>query len=189
MQLSNNSKNRKSGLILALVCVFLHIGIAPNISLGKGVANFALIYAFCTTTFMEGKKVFWACFLAGLFFDLTTTGPVGLMSFELVCLAFLATSEDRAHMGEDYATIIKAFCLDCVVVTFVYGIAMLIVGDAHSFIDTIFFKTLPSCILTIIFFLPFMYVLNHSKSFGPSFSNKKRSYDMKKKPHHLPKRF
>ena len=190
MQLANTPKTKKNLYILALICATIHLGIAPNLSLGLGVANACLIFAFCATTALEGTRLLWVCFIAGLFFDLTTTGPVGLMSFELLCIGFLGTSEDRAHMGDDTLTIIKTFSLDCVVVTLVYCLAMWVVGDTSSFFEAIILKALPTCIITIIYFLPFLYVFSRSSSFGPSFSTKKKglTLDTKTRGTHLSKK-
>ena len=42
-------------------------------------------------------------------------------------------------------------------VSLVYHLAMLLVGQADSILDVLVFRTLPTTLLTIVFFVPFAY--------------------------------
>ena len=172
MQINDSRRNKKSLFALGLLCAFLHLAIAPNIALFQGRANFALIFAMLIAFSQPGKNVIWVGFLSGLFFDLTTSGPVGLMAFELTCATYYICIQDRNRMGDSSGDLMKTFIGIAFVVSFIYGIAMLFVGVSTSFIQTVFLRCLPTTILDCIAFIPFMYVLG-TRGSGYNFSGNK----------------
>ena len=89
MQVNDANRNRKVIAIVACVCALLQLAIVPNIGIANGRANLALVATACLALQIGGRTTVIFGFLAGLFFDLTTTGPVGLMAFELTLVGYL----------------------------------------------------------------------------------------------------
>ena len=44
MQVADKNRDRRGTLVLAIVCAVLQLALAPNIGIGNGRANFALIF-------------------------------------------------------------------------------------------------------------------------------------------------
>ncbi|WP_443742366.1 rod shape-determining protein MreD, partial [Tractidigestivibacter sp.] len=157
-------------LVLAIACAVLQLALAPNIGLGNGRANFALIFTVCVAFNVGGRKGVLAGFFAGLFFDLSTTGPVGLMAGLCAAAAYAMGQEGRNRMAGEFGASVAEFSIATLVVSLVYHLAMLMVGQSSSFLDVIILRTLPTAFLTIIAFLPFAWIYSRSTGGGPNLS-------------------
>ncbi len=166
MQVADKNRDVRSIVLLAVLCAVLQLALAPNLGLGNGRANFALIFSACVSLGMGGRRGVLAGFAAGLFFDLSTTGPVGLMAFCLTVSSYLLGTECRNRMAGDFATPVALFSGAALGVSLVYHLAMLLVGQADSLLDVIVFRTLPTALLTIVFFLPFAYYSSRVRASG-----------------------
>lgn len=162
MQVKDTNRNRRDLGTLALICLVLQIAIAPNIAIGNGRANFGLVFAGVVALLMGGRIGVFAGFLAGLFFDLSTTGPIGLMAFLLTGGSFVVGIEARNRLADDFNGSLRIFAVLALVVSLLYHVTMLLVGDATSLIDVLALRTIPTTILTILAFVPFGYVISHA---------------------------
>lgn len=161
MQVRDSVKNRRSYGLLALICLFVQLAIVPFIGIGNGRANMALVFAAIVALQTGGRTGIVCGFAAGLLFDLSTTGPIGLMAGLLTVFCYLVGVEERNLLGEGFATSMVAFSGAALAVTLAYHIAMLMVGDASSLIDVIVYRTIPTALLTIVAFAPFAWFFSH----------------------------
>lgn len=168
MIVADKNRDARTVAVLAVICIILQLALAPNLGLGNGRANFALVFSACVALTVGGRRGVVAGFVAGLFFDLSTTGPVGLMAFCLSVSSYLLGTEGRDRMSGDLMFSVGAFAAASLGVSFVYHLAMLLVGQADSIVDVLFLRTLPTTLLTIVFFLPFAYYFSRLRSSGPS---------------------
>ncbi|HJA28013.1 MAG TPA: rod shape-determining protein MreD [Candidatus Olsenella pullicola] len=168
MIVADKNRDVRTCVVLALICFVLQLALAPNLGLGNGRANFALVFASLVALLMGGSRGVIAGFVAGLIFDLSTTGPIGLMAFCLTVSSFVLGLEGRDRMSGDFAACVALFSGASLAVSFVYHLAMLLVGQASSFFDILFLRTLPTAALSIAFFLPFAYYFARLRSSGPS---------------------
>lgn len=157
MQVTDENKNRVASLVMALLCLLLQVGVAPNLGLGEGRMNFALVYAACYALSIGGRRGVLAGFFAGLVYDLCTTGPVGLMAMLLTIMAYVLGIEERNRFADGLPQCLVTFGLGCLAVEVAYHFAMLMVGQASSLTDVLVIRALPSFALTFIVFLPFGY--------------------------------
>jgi rod shape-determining protein MreD len=170
MQVANKNRDRRGTLILAIVCAVCQLALAPNIGIGNGRANFALIFTACVAFNVGGRRGVLAGFFAGLFFDLSTTGPVGLMAGCCAAAAYLMGQEGRNRMAGEFGATVAEFSVATLVVSLIYHFAMLVVGQSSSLLDVLVLRTLPTALLTIIAFLPFAWFYSRSTGGGPSLS-------------------
>ena len=166
MQVADKGRDVRGTVILAAVCLVLQLAVAPNVALGNGHANFAMIFSACVALQAGGSRGVVAGFLAGLVFDLSATSPVGLMAFCLTVSSFVLGIEQRNRMAGDLASSMAHFCASALAVSLVYHLAMLLVGQGGSLIDVIVFRTLPTAFLTIVFFVPFAYYYSRVRATG-----------------------
>jgi rod shape-determining protein MreD len=168
MQVANKNRETKGVTLLAIGCAVLQLALAPNVGLGNGRANFALVFTACVALSLGGRRGVVCGFLAGLFFDLSTTGPIGLMAFCLTVTSYVLGLEGRNRMAGDLANSMMLFSASALAVSFAYHLAMLLVGQASSLIDVLVFRTLPTAALSIVAFLPFAYYYARVRTSGPS---------------------
>ncbi|MEE8723626.1 MAG: rod shape-determining protein MreD [Atopobiaceae bacterium] len=159
MQVRDTNKDRRGIGTLAVVCAVLQLAIAPNIAIGNGRANIALVFAACVALSIGGRQGVLMGFLSGMFFDLSTTGPIGLMSLLLTVASFFMGIEERNRMSDDPLGSFTLFAGVSFVVTLLYHFAMLLVGQASSLFDVLVLRTLPTYLLTLLTFAIFEYFI------------------------------
>ena len=167
MLVADKNRDVRTCVVLAIVCAVAQLALAPNVGLGNGRANFALVFSSCVALLMGGRRGVVAGFVAGLFFDLSTTGPVGLMAFCLTVSSYVLGLEGRDRMSGDLGASVALFSASALAVSLVYHLAMLLVGQAGSLIDVVVFRTLPTWALTVVCFLPFAYYYSRLRASGP----------------------
>lgn len=168
MQVADKNRDMRSTALLVVLCAVLQLALAPNLGLGNGRANFALVFSACVALSKGGRMGVVCGFLSGLFFDLSTTGPIGLMAFCLTISSYVLGIEGRNRMAGDLAASMALFSAAALAVSFVYHLAMLLVGQASSIVDVVVFRTLPTTALTIVTFVPFAYYFSRVRASGPS---------------------
>ena len=89
---SGPSRGRLSGIVVA--CILLHLALAPQIHLFGGAFNFMLVLTVSLAISLDSRTMVYVGFFSGLLYDLTTTGPVGLMSLLLALVAVSYTHLD-----------------------------------------------------------------------------------------------
>ena len=174
MQVADKNREARSIVVLAVICAVAQLALAPNLGIGNGRANFALIFSACVALLVGGRKAVLAGFLAGLFFDLSSTGPVGLMSFCLTVSSYVLGLEERNRMAGDLGVAVALFAVADLGVGLVYHLAMLLVGEASSLLDVLVYRTLPTAALTFVFFLPFAYYFARVHVSGPNLGGARR---------------
>lgn len=162
MQVNDTSRNRRSMLWLGVACLVLQLALAPNIALGNGRVNFALIYAAVFSLSVGGREGVLCGFFAGLVFDLSTTGPIGLMALLLTVMSYALGAEERNRMADGFPATMALFGMASLSVIFVYHLSMLLAGQATDLVDVLVMRTLPTFALTFVAFIPFAYFLCRS---------------------------
>lgn len=176
MQVNDANRKRRNILVLGLVCLLLQLALAPNVGLGNGRIDFAIIYAAIFALAVGGRAGVLCGFFAGVVYDLSTTGPIGLMALLLTVMASVLGIEERNRLVDGLPSTLATFGVSSLVVTFVYHLMMLFLGQASDLADVLLLRTLPSFALTFVAFLPFAYFLCRSseKGTGGGFRRRRR---------------
>lgn len=166
MQVNDTNKHRHDSAWLALLCLVLQLCLSPSLALGNGHINFSLVYCAVVSLTIGGSWGVLCGFLAGLVFDLSSTGPVGLMALLLTVAAFVMGMESRNRLQDDSSAALILFAIVCFLTCLVYNLTMLLVGEASSLLDVLFLRSVPTFVLTALSFLPFAYFLSRGSSSG-----------------------
>lgn len=175
MRVSDRGRESRTMVIVGLICFVLQLTLAPNVALGNGRANFALIFTLCSCLFSGARLRVVVGFVAGLLFDLSSTGPIGLMAFCLTVASFVLGLSERERLAGDLASSVVHAAAASLGVSVVYHLAMLLVGQSDSLIDALFLRALPTAILTLVFFLPFAYYFSRVRTHGPNLGGGRHS--------------
>ena len=156
MQISDKNREARGIALTAIICAVLQLAIAPNVGLGNGRANLALVFAATVALTSGGGRAVVCGFFAGLFYDLSTTGPIGLMALLLSVCGFALGGEGRNRLSGD------------LVVNVGYGLGLMLAGQGGGFVDAVFLRALPGALLSLVCFLPFAYFESRIRTSGPS---------------------
>ncbi len=159
MQVNDNNQTRRTVVTLAGICMFVQLALVPQIGLANGRANLMLVFATSVALRYGGNYAVVCGFLAGLFFDLTTTGPIGLMAFELTLASYLLGRDGRNRFTEGPTACFGFFAAANGACALVYNLAMLFVGESRSFFGLVFLRALPTFLLTCVPFVVVYYFL------------------------------
>ncbi len=168
MQIANKSRDNKSAVLLAVLCLVLQLAVSSNIGLGNGRANFALIFSACYALTQGGPRSVVVGFFSGLIFDLSATTPIGLMALILSVSSYLLGAEARNRMSGDFGGSVVLEALAALGTSVAYCLGMLISGQSSSIVDALILRALPMAFLTILFFLPFAYYYSRIRTSGPN---------------------
>ena len=156
MDLHEQGASSRTFAIAAVVCVLLQVGLASQISIAGGRVNFMIILV-CLGVFSGDPTRAVVCgFCSGLFYDLSASVPVGVMSLLLTVGSFALVHSAAGQTGGSPSArgiTVGAFAF---AVNAVYSIILLFMGLETSFVVAIFGHALPSSILTGLVAIPFL---------------------------------
>ena len=155
--------------MVALICFALQIFLAPNLMLGAGQINFALIFVGLVSFTHSRKVAIISGFVSGLVFELLGSGPLGIMPLLLSIVGYVLASDVRARIQEDPLFSLVIFGVCSFVVSMLHFIVLLILGTQPSLLEALVFRMLPVFVLTTLAFIPFVVVLRRMSS--PSVSS------------------
>ena len=166
MQVNDRNRNRRNIGLLALIALVLQLGIAPAITIGQGHPNFAFVFAAVVALSIGGQTGVLVSFVAGLLVDLSSTGPIGLSALLFSIACYILGMEVRDRIAEEPSMTLIPFAVAALCVSLFYAIAMLLVGESESLLEAIVFRALPSTLLTILGYVPFLLIMGRAGGSG-----------------------
>lgn len=157
MQVSDANKDLRETVVLGAICLLLQVMVAPNVGMGNGRINFAVVFAGIYALTRGGKSAVALGFFGGFMYDMLSTSPIGLMACLLTVFSFALGSEERNRFADGTVAAFTTFGTGSFVVFVLYHFAMLLVGDTASVGDILLLRVLPTFAMTFLGFLPFAY--------------------------------
>lgn len=162
MQSIDKNTKRRLTATLAAICAILQLAIAPNLPFFGGRANFMLILAALLAQLFGGRYGTVSGFLCGLFFDFCSTNPLGLMACFLTVCSYVLGMEVRNKLADDTRISLAQFSVAALAVSGAYALALVLLGGT-GFLEAIFMRALPTAIITIACYLPFVMILSRNR--------------------------
>lgn len=184
MLVNDPAKDRRQTIILALILAIFQIALVPNIGLGQGRANLCLVFVACVCMGGDSQKAPYVGFFAGLFYDLATTGPIGLMALILTVVGWGLSLAGQTKISEDFGPAMAFFAPVACAVNLVYAIVLLAFGLTDGLIAAIVFHALPATLLDILSCALVGFILSKlsapSSGFGSGRHSGKSGFTMKR---------
>ncbi len=177
MQVKDRNRSARSIATLAIVSLVLQLGFAPSLVLGQGHPNFAFIFVGIIALSIGGRTAVTCGFFAGLLFDLSSTGPVGLCSLLFSLAAYILGIELRDRVSEEPMMTLIPFSVATLCVALCYNISMVAFGASNSLLEALVFRALPTTLLTVLCYLPYLFIVSlaHGGSQRPNTPMKSRN--------------
>lgn len=172
MEFRDQQKSGSSIIALVIICLILQAGLSSQISIAGGTINFMVIMTAVFAFQGDASKAVIAGFLCGLFFDLTSSTPIGLMSLLLTIGSFVLVHSSAVQGGSttsSQALIVFVFAL---AIDVVFGLALFALGIQTNLLVALFGHGLATSILTALVSFPFVAVYGAP---APTYGFSKRS--------------
>ena len=157
MQVNDTLRSRRMLFLFAGVCLLLQVCLAPYIGFDNGRINFAIVFSGIYALSRGGRPAVVAGFVAGLLYDLLTTGPIGLCAAICTVTSYFLGMEERNRFADGFVGPTSSFGIAALASLLVYHLCMLLVGFGTGFIELVFLRVLPSFAMTFICYIPFAY--------------------------------
>lgn len=156
LDVKDRGRSMRLTIAIAAACAVLQVGIAPQISLFGGTVNFMIVFAAVAALTTEPSQAVVCGFLAGLFYDLTSSAPVGLMALLLTAGTF-AFNQAMANQAGGFSSVTVRMCgFFALAVCALNGLALLLMGEQTSIFWALVGHGLSSAVLTGIVAVPFL---------------------------------
>lgn len=156
MDVRDPGRARKAVVIVCLVAAVLQLALAPQISLFGGKVNFMVVLALVMAPSCDTRSAVIAGFFAGLFSDLTSPVPVGLMPLLLTIACFglsMASHGMGGGLSRDSLRLVGGAVF---LVNLAYGIGLLLLGLEGSIVYALLVHGLASSVLDTLAAIPFL---------------------------------
>lgn len=150
MIVNDRAKGRRTSVVLAVVLGLLQLSVVPNVGLLGGRANLALVFVACACLGGDAQRAPLIGFLAGLFYDLAGSGPIGLMALLLTLAGYLFAASGRSRVADDFGGSLMMFAPVAVGVGVIYALVVLALGISPSIVDALFLRALPGAVLDCV---------------------------------------
>lgn len=152
MLVNDPAKTRRETIIVACVLALLQLALAPNVGIGSGRANLALVFVAYACFGGNAQTAPIYGFASGLFFDLATTGPIGLMALILTLVGWGLSLTGRSRISDDFGGSVAFFIPVAAAVSFIYAVVLMATGQVSSILEAFVFKALPEIFLNVLCF-------------------------------------
>jgi len=154
MEFRDSGPSQRSLAILVVIACVIQVALSPQISIFGGRFNAMLVLA--GTLALTGNAP--RGFFAGLFYDLTASVPVGLMTLLLTIGSFALSHVSNAGTTGFSGTSIRLFFVFSIVVCLANGIGLLLLGYEGDILVSLGAHGLMSALLSCALAVPFLMV-------------------------------
>ena len=174
MEVRDPSRARRSLAITVVVALVLQVGLAPQIELFGGRFNFMLAFAGAYALTAEASPAVVAGFFAGLFYDLTSAAPMGLMALIMTIATFLLVAAAGGAGGGLSSRSIQFVFIYALAVSLVNGLVLFFMGAETSLLWALLGHGLSTAVLTTLAAVIFLAVQGAGDAPARSFSARGR---------------
>lgn len=174
MQLRESGNTARTAQVLAIVAAVLQVALAPQISIAAGTVNFMVVLAITLALSSDASSAVFIGFFSGLFYDMTSSAPIGLMALILTVVSFLVSASARGAMGGLTRESIRLAVLGIAIVNVAYGICLFVMGEQTDLLWAVLGHGISSTVLDSLVALVFLMVAAPSSS-QRSFTARPRS--------------
>lgn len=161
----SSSQSQQVVIVLAVIAGVLQVALAPQFSILGGRFNFMLAFALATALKGDSLQAVFAGFFAGLFYDLTTTVPVGLMTLLTLVGSFVLAGIGGAGTSGFSSASLRLVGMAALAVCLLNGIALVILGVEGDILFSLG-HAIMTAVLTTVATIPFLMASSSAPSLG-----------------------
>ena len=155
-EMNNTGRSRSALITMAVVCVVLHLALAPQVSVFGGRFNFMLVLTVSLAISGDSRSLVYIGVFSGLFFDLTTASPVGFMALLLALTGYTVALMSRGLTSGLGMETVRVAAVAILAVNVLYAVGMFFMGVEGDLLRSIGIHGLASSVLTMLACVPFL---------------------------------
>lgn len=144
------TQERMLTIVGAVLAVLLQIIIAPHIGLFGVVPNILVAYVLVVAVVRPSSFGPVLPFVIGLFFDLFTGGPVGVMAFSLMTFSMIAARVFDAINNDTLFMPLLVMAIGVLFVELSYAMFLLLFGYPAGVLDAIAYRVFPCTVYDLV---------------------------------------
>lgn len=168
-EMNSNGRTRSGFVITVIACMLLHLALAPQVSIMGGRFNFMLVLTAVCAISGDSRAMVYVGFLSGLFYDLTTTSPVGLMALLLALTGYAVALMSRGLASDLGMQTVRVVVIAVLAVNVIYSLALFFMGVESNLFTAVGVHGLVSGVLDVIACVPLL-IIGGSGGSGSGFS-------------------
>lgn len=154
--------NARPAIASFAIAAVLQIVVGSQLSLFGGSPNFMLALVAVLAVGGDPRSLVYIGFFAGLFFDLTSAVPIGLMSLLLTLVGFFAATASRGISGGLNMQSLVIASVSIAAVNVAYALALFFLGVESNLLVSLGVHALVSTVLTALVAAAMLALLPHA---------------------------
>lgn len=168
LELNNSGRTRSAFIATIVACAVLQVALAPQISLFGGRFNFMLVLTASLAISGDSRALVYIGFFSGLFYDLTTTSPVGFMALLLAVMGYAVALMSRGLSSGLGMQTVRVVVLAVIAVNLLYGLGLFFMGIESNVLISVGVHGLASSLLDLIACVPLLILGGQGGAHGRS---------------------
>lgn len=150
MNLRETGRGSRPIWVVAVIAAVLQLAIPPQISIASGTVNFMVALALVLSLSCDPSSAVYIGFASGLFFDLTSSAPIGLMTLILTVASFVVATSSHGVLGGFTTDSLRLVAIGIVAVNLINGLCLFFMGVQTNFLWALFGHGISSSILDML---------------------------------------
>ncbi|MDO4436739.1 MAG: rod shape-determining protein MreD [Coriobacteriaceae bacterium] len=172
-EMNSNRRTRSGFVITVIACMLLHLMLAPQFSVMGGRFNFMLVLTAVCAISGDSRSMVYVGFFSGLFYDLTTASPIGLMPLLLALTGYTIALMSRGLASDLGMQTIRVVILAVFAVNIICSVALFFMGVESNLLTAVGVHGLASGVLDVLACVPLL-LMGGSGNSGSGFSSRGR---------------
>lgn len=156
MQVRDTGRSTRSITIMCIIAAICQVALAPQIAILGGTINFMLVLSCVLSLSSDAPGAVYIGFFCGLFYDLTSAAPIGLMSLLLTVSCFLLAGASRGSLGGLAPDTLRLIVSALFIVNLIYGLCLFFMGVQTDLLWALLGHGISSTVLDAIVTLLFL---------------------------------
>lgn len=156
LELNNSGRPRSAQTAAIVVFAVLQVALAPQVEIFGGRFNFMLALVASLAVAGDSRAMVYIGFLSGLFYDLTTSSPIGFMAFLLAVVGYAVALVSRGLTSGLGMETIRVVASAVIGVNVVYALGLFLMGVETDLLMSVGVHGLVSSLLDLVACVPLL---------------------------------
>lgn len=166
LELNNSGRPRSAQTVAIVVFAVLQVALAPQVEILGGRFNFMLALVASLAIAGDSRAMVYIGFLSGLFYDLTTSSPIGFMAFLLAVVGYAVALVSRGLTSGLGMETVRVVASAVIGINVVYALGLFLMGIETDLLMSVGVHGLVSSLLDLVACVPLLLLVGNGGGRG-----------------------